>query len=148
MIENSLYRLRNTCIPNNMSSQDRHQLHRALDPKKSGIGHTSNSGIADPNLVDLDQDDTNLPSAGQVRPDKTTSESYTSQTSESDREPPNDLQYTLHLLSIYPRLPSARPTLVSRAHTSSSDLQNLPFPSRPAGKMFRVAKKNVRRFHE
>ena len=37
-----------------MSSQDRLQQHRALNPKQSGIGRTSNSGIAGTNLVNLD----------------------------------------------------------------------------------------------
>jgi hypothetical protein len=75
-----------------MSSQDRLQQHRALNPKQSGVGRTSNSGIADTNLVNLDPDDTNISSASQVRPDKTTSESHARQTSESDRDPPDDSQ--------------------------------------------------------
>ena len=75
-----------------MSSQDRLQQHRALNPKQSGIGRTSNSGIAGTNLVNLDPDDTTISSASQVRPDKTTSASPARQTSESDRETPDDSQ--------------------------------------------------------
>ena len=75
-----------------MSSQDRLQQHRALNPKQSGIGRTSNSGIAGTNLVNLDPDDTDISSASQVRPDKTTSVSPVRQTSESDRETPDDSQ--------------------------------------------------------
>ena len=75
-----------------MSSQDRLQQHRALNPKQSGIGRTSNSGIADTNLVNLDPDDTIISSASQVRPEKTTSASPARQTSESDRETPDDSQ--------------------------------------------------------
>ena len=75
-----------------MSSQDRLQQHRALNPKQSGVGRTSNSGIAGTNLVNLDPDDTNISSASQVRPDKTTSESHARQTSESNRETPDESQ--------------------------------------------------------
>ena len=75
-----------------MSSQDRLQQHRALNPKQSGVGRTSNSGIAGTNLVNLDPDDTNISSASQVRPDKTTSESHARQTSESNRETHDDSQ--------------------------------------------------------
>ena len=76
-----------------MSSQDRLQQHRALNPKQSGIGRISNSGIAGTNLVNLDPDDTTISSASQVRPDKTTSASPARQTSESDRETPDESQY-------------------------------------------------------
>ena len=65
---------------------------RDLNPKQSGIGRTSNSGIAGTNLVNLDPDDTTISSASQVRPDKTTSASPARQTSESDRETPDDSQ--------------------------------------------------------
>ena len=78
-----------------MSSQDRLQ-HKRPDPdtKLSGIGHNSNFGIAGTNLVNLDPDDTTISSASQVRPDKTTSASPARQTSESDRETPDDSQWT------------------------------------------------------
>ena len=59
------------------------------DTKRSGIGHNSNTGINDTNLVNLDPDDTTISSASQVRPDKTTSVSPVRQTSESDRETPD-----------------------------------------------------------
>ena len=76
-----------------MSVQDRLQQKRPdHDPKRSGIGRTSNSGIAGTNLVNLDPDDTDISSASQVRPDKTTSASPARQTSESDRETPDDSQ--------------------------------------------------------
>ena len=82
-----------------MSSQDRLQQHRALNPKQSGIGRTSNSGIAGTNLVNLDPDDTIISSASQVRPDKTTSASPVRQTSESDRETPDESQRRFRILS-------------------------------------------------
>ena len=75
-----------------MSSQDRLQQHRALNHKQSGVGRTSNSGIVGTNLVNLDPDDTNISSASQVRPDNTTSESHARQTSESNRETPDESQ--------------------------------------------------------
>ena len=75
-----------------MSSQDRLQQHRALNHKQSGVGRTSNSGIAGTNLVNLDPDDTNISSASQVRPDNTTSESHARQTSESNRGTPDESQ--------------------------------------------------------